>query len=92
MNTSSINGLSGNYIQATLTQLLATNGMNKSSAKNNATSQQSEFSKMLSDVSSGQSASTTGNSSQLLSQMVSNFQANGISGQGQSVDPNSIAA
>jgi len=95
MNTSSINGLSANYIQATLAQQLTTNGLNKSSAKNNASSGQSEFSKLLSDLSNGVSSSTgsnPNNPSQLLNQMVSNFQVSGVANQGQSLDPSAIAA
>ena len=93
MNTSSINGLSANYIQSTLADQLASGSLTNSSSKNAKSSQESPFSKMLSDATSGASSSTNGsNASHLLSQLVGNYQVSGVQNQGQSLDPMSIGA
>jgi hypothetical protein len=92
-NTSSINGLSANFIHSMLADQLATGSLTK--PKNSNGSGDSPFSKMLSEATSGSSASTVGssaNASQLLSQLVSNYRSAGVQNQGQSLDPMTIAA
>lgn len=90
-NTSSINGLSANFIHSMLADQLTNGSLTKSSSKNSA-SGDSPFSKMLSDATSGSSVASSGNPRQLLSQLVSNYQVGGVQSQGQSLDPMLIAA
>jgi hypothetical protein len=92
MNTTSLNGFSPNYIKSMLADQLSTGSLNNSSTKNAKTSQTSPFSQMLSDAASGNQAATTSNSSQLLNQLVNNFQSSGLQNQGASLDPSSFAA
>jgi hypothetical protein len=92
MNTTSINGFSPNYIKSMLADQLSTGSLNNTSSKNSKTSQQSPFSQMLSDATSGNEAASTSNSSQLLNQLVYNFQSSGLQNQGSSFDPSSFAA
>ena len=97
MNTNSINGLSANYLQSMLANQLTSNSLN-SSSKNSKNGEVSAFSKMLSDASANSpgaanmAAAPTGNPTQMLSQMIANFQTSGMQSQGQSFDPMSIGA
>jgi len=92
-NTLCINGLSSNFIHSMLADQLTNSSLTKS--KNSNGSGDSPFSKMLSDATSGSSASTAGtspNASQLLSQLVSNYRSTGVQNQGQALDPMMIGA
>jgi hypothetical protein len=92
MNTSSINGFSASYLQSTLANQLTSNSLTSSPSKNSKNAEPSAFAQMLSDANAGSSASTGGNASQLLNQLVSNFQMSGVQNQGQSLDPTLIGS
>jgi hypothetical protein len=88
MNLTSLNGLSGNYLQSTLANQLTSNKLN-SSSQASKNGQPSAFSQMLS-AAGATTSHTAGNPAQLLNQLVSNFQVSGVQSQGQSLDPMSI--
>jgi len=90
MNLTSINGLSGNGLQSTLANQLTSNTLTSSSSQASKNGQPSAFAQMLSAA--GVSSPSAGNAAQLLNQLVSNFQASGVQGQGQSLDPMSIGS
>jgi homospermidine synthase len=89
MNFSSLAGVSGNFLQSSLQKELTSNTL--SSSSHSAKTKQSEFAQLLNDA-GVKPAATSANASQMLSQMVNNFQASGIQSQGQSLDPISIGS
>ena len=89
MNLTSLNGLSGSYLQSTLANQLTNNKLTTSSqASKNG--QPSAFAQMLSAV-AAQPTHTAGNAAQSLNQLVSSFQTSGVQNQSMSLDPMSIA-